>query len=276
MVVSQKTTQKSLSVALKCNSLRLTHLSDDISGIHSHNVVMELIFAYGAGLLTLVNPCVLPVLPIVLASALQAGRSGPLWLAAGMSLSFVVLGVLVTAFGHLIGLSTDTIAQAGAVMMILFGVVLLVPQFSAAFSTATAGFAARADGTLDDVERGTSGGQFLGGMLLGAVWSPCVGPTLGGAIALASQGENLAWATLIMVFFAAGVATIILLLAYGARSALQKRQALMRRIAGSAKPVLGVVFITVGVGLLFQVHHIIEAWALDAMPAWLVDFSVSL
>lgn len=237
---------------------------------------MELIFAYGAGLLTLINPCVLPVLPIVLATAMQAGRSGPLWLAAGMSLSFVVLGVLVTAFGHLIGLNIDTIAQAGAVMMIVFGVVLLVPRFSAAFSTATTGFAARADGTFDDVERGTASGQFVGGMLLGAVWSPCVGPTLGGAIALASQGENLIWATLIMTFFAAGVATIILLLAYGARSALQKRQAMMRRVAEWSRPVLGVVFIAVGVALLLQLHHVIEAWALDAMPAWLADLSVSL
>ncbi|TMV51775.1 cytochrome c biogenesis protein CcdA, partial [Thioclava sp. BHET1] len=47
---------------------------------------MELILGYAAGLLTLINPCVLPVLPIVLASALQASRFGPLALAAGLSL----------------------------------------------------------------------------------------------------------------------------------------------------------------------------------------------
>lgn len=237
---------------------------------------MELIFAYGAGLLTLVNPCVLPVLPIVLASALQAGRLGPVWLAAGMGLSFVLLGVLVTAFGHLVGIGPDTIARAGAVMMIAFGIVLLVPQVAAVFSTATAGVAARADGTLDEVNRGTPGGQFLGGTLLGAVWSPCVGPTLGGAIALASQGESLGWVTLIMMAFAAGVATVILLLAYGARSALQKRTAAMRRIAGYARPVLGGVFLAVGLALFFQLHHGVEAWVLDQMPPWLVDFSVSL
>jgi cytochrome c-type biogenesis protein len=114
---------------------------------------MELIFAYGAGLLTLINPCVLPVLPIVLATALQASRWGPVALAAGMSLSFVVLGVSVTAFGRAVGLTTDDIAQAGAVLMILFGIVMLVPQASAVFSTTTAGFAARADSGLDDVDR---------------------------------------------------------------------------------------------------------------------------
>ena len=237
---------------------------------------MELIFAYGAGLLTLINPCVLPVLPIVLATALQASRFGPLALAAGMSLSFVVLGVAVSAFGRAVGLNADSIAQAGAVLMVLFGVVLLVPRASAVFSTATAGVAARADSGMDEIDRGSLSGQFVGGMLLGAVWSPCVGPTLGGAISLASQGESLLWATAIMLFFALGVSTIILALGYGARSALQKRQAAMRRFAAAARPMLGAIFIVVGLMLFFKWHYVIESYLLDIMPIWLQDLSVKL
>ena len=237
---------------------------------------MELVFAYLAGLLTLINPCVLPVLPIVLATALQASRHGPLAIAAGLSLSFVVLGMLVTTFGHSIGLDADTLAQAGAVLMIGFGLILLVPRFSAAFSTATAGVAAKADTQLDHVDRSTLRGQFIGGLLLGAVWSPCVGPTLGGAIALASQGENLGFATAIMVSFAFGVSTIILALGYGARGALQRNQALMRKIAAAARPLMGIVFLLVGLALLFRLHHMAEAWLLDHLPIWLIDFSVSL
>ncbi|MDU8927712.1 cytochrome c biogenesis CcdA family protein [Alisedimentitalea sp. MJ-SS2] len=237
---------------------------------------MELLFGYLAGLLTLINPCVLPVLPIVLATALQVSRWGPVALAAGMSLSFVVLGFSVAVFGRALGLDEQMISQAGAVMMIGFGLVLLVPRFSMAFSTATAGVAAGADARMDALDRQNLGGQFLGGALLGAVWSPCVGPTLGGAISLAYQGESLALALGIMISFAMGVSTIILALGYGARSALQRRQALMRRIAEKARPVLGVVFVAVGLMILFRVHHMIEAWALDVLPYWLTDFSVSL
>ncbi|WP_127113543.1 cytochrome c biogenesis CcdA family protein [Shimia sediminis] len=237
---------------------------------------MELVFAYIAGLLTLINPCVLPVLPIVLATSLQASRHGPLVLAAGMSLSFVTLGMAVTTFGYALGLNEQDIARAGAVLMIGFGLILLVPRFSAAFSTATAGVAASADAGLDTVDRKTLRGQFLGGMLLGAVWSPCVGPTLGGAISLASQGQSLGWAAAIMVFFALGVSTIILALGYGARSALMKRQALMRRIAVAARPVMGIVFVAVGLMLLLNVHHMLEAWLLSVLPAWLIDLSVSV
>lgn len=237
---------------------------------------MELVFAYGAGLLTLINPCVLPILPIVLASALQAGRHGPLLVAAGLSVSFVVLGLAVTALGQAVGLTPETVADAGAVLMILFGLVLLVPQLSARFETATAGFAASADAGIDGLDRGGARGQFLGGMLLGAVWSPCIGPTLGGAISLASQGQSLAWAGAIMVAFALGVSTIIVALGYGARSVIQKRQAWMRAIAAKSKPILGVVFVAVGVGLLLRVHHMLEYWAVQTLPPWLIDLSVSL
>ncbi|WP_323763732.1 cytochrome c biogenesis CcdA family protein [Marinovum sp.] len=231
---------------------------------------MEMLFAYAAGLLTLINPCVLPVLPIVLASALQSGRAGPVWLAAGMSLSFVTLGVAVTAMGHLVGLTTDDIAQAGAALMVVFGTLLLIPRAALAFSTATAGMAARADHRLDHVDRSTGRGQFLGGLLLGAVWSPCVGPTLGGAISLAAQGESLWRATVIMAIFAAGVSSLILGLAYLARSS-----GVLRRFATVSRPILGAVFIAVGLMLLFRLHHVIEAWALDQMPAWLIDLSVA-
>ncbi len=237
---------------------------------------MEIIFAYGAGLLTLINPCVLPILPIVLATSLQAGRHGPAVVAAGMSLSFVVLGLAVTALGRLIGLTPEMVADAGAVLMIAFGLVLLVPQFSARFETATAGVSARADAGIDGLDRTGMRGQFVGGMLLGAVWSPCIGPTLGGAISLASQGQSIVWAGAIMVAFAAGVSTIILALGYGARNVIQRRQAWMRSIASRAKPILGGVFVLVGVGLLLRVHHYLEFWALENLPPWLIDLSVSL
>lgn len=237
---------------------------------------MEFIFAYLAGLLTLINPCVLPVLPIVLVSALNANRYGPLALAAGMSLSFVAFGVLVTAFGASIGLTQDGLAQIGAVMMVLFGLVLVVPLFAQRFERATAGMAGNADARMNQLDNTGLKGQFLGGLLLGAVWSPCIGPTLGGAIALASQGESLGYATLIMGFFALGVSSIILGLGMGAREAIRKRANVLRALAERSKPILGSTFIAVGLMLFFKVHHIIDAWALDHMPIWLQDLSVIL
>jgi len=237
---------------------------------------MDLIFAYLAGLLTLINPCVLPVLPIVLASSLHRDRRAPLALAAGMSVSFVALGLGVTALGPALGLSSDSVARAAALMMVGFGLVMLVPVLSGGFSTATAGIAARADAQIDATLEAGLGGQFLSGALLGAVWSPCIGPTLGAAIALASTGESLGRAGAIMVGFALGVSTLILGLAYGAQSAIQRRQNLLRSLAARAKPVMGVTFVAVGLALWFGLHHVIEGWLVQTLPAWLIDFSVSI
>lgn len=235
---------------------------------------MDLLFGYLAGLLTLINPCVLPVLPIVLATALQAGRGGPLVLAAGMSLSFVIVGMSVAVFGRALGIDDVMIARAGAFMMVLFGVILVVPQFSARFATVTAGMSARADAGMDDVNRDGLGGQFVGGALLGAVWVPCVGPTLGGAIALASAGENLGWAAATMLSFALGISTIIVTLAYGAQNAIRARKAWLQAISGRVRLITGVIFIALGTALFFGLHQMAEIWLLDRLPFWLQDLSV--
>jgi cytochrome c-type biogenesis protein len=150
-----------------------------------------------------------------------------------------------------------------------------VPMLSRRFEMATAGVASGADSQMNQINSSGIRGQFVGGLLLGAVWSPCIGPTLGGAIALASQGDNLGYVTLIMVSFALGVSTLILGLGLGAREAIRTRAQMLRALAEKSKPILGITFLAVGLMLYFQLHHIIEAWMLDVMPIWLQDLSVA-
>ncbi len=237
---------------------------------------MEIILGYFAGVLTFINPCVLPVLPIALASALQNDRLGPVWLALGMGVTFVTIGVGVSAIGPSLGINAETVSQAGAVLMIGFGTILLVPALSSRFAMATAGLSSSADAAIDGVNQKSIKGQLLGGALLGAVWSPCIGPTLGGAVSLASQGSSLLWAGAIMTSFAAGISTIIIGLAYGAREAILKRQAGMRRFAEKAKPIMGIIFIAVGVMIYTRYNQVIEGWLLDQMPIWLQDLSITI
>lgn len=166
---------------------------------------MEIVLAYLAGLLTLINPCVLPVLPIVVASSLQTDARAPLALALGMGLSFVAVGTGISAIGPAFGLYPEDVTRIAALLMVGFGLVLVLPGLGRRFSLASAGLAAAADARIARTPRGI-GAEFAGGALLGAVWSPCIGPTLGAAIALASTGESLGQAAAIMSAFAAGVA----------------------------------------------------------------------
>lgn len=235
---------------------------------------MEIVFGYLAGLLTLINPCVLPILPIVLASSLQFSKRGPVVLAAGLMTTFVIVGFGVALFGRSLGIDDVLVSRIGALMMVLFGAVLLVPQLSARFSLATAGFANRADRQFDTLDRTRLQGQFFGGMLLGLVWVPCVGPTLGGAIALAYAGENLAWAFATMVSFALGIGTVVIALGLGAQSAIRARRNWMLSLSGVGRPVMGGIFVLTGLSIWFGWLTAAEIWLLDTLPYWMQDLSV--
>lgn len=237
---------------------------------------MTLFWAWLAGVLTLINPCVLPLLPVIIAGALQGHRHGPLYMAAGLTVAFTIVGVLITAFGHLIGLNSSTINTVAAVLMVMFGLVLLVPRAQETLATAAGPLASGANERMNQVNSQGALGQFTIGLLLGAVWSPCVGPTLGGAIGLAASGENLLQATITMLAFGLGVSTILILLSYGSRELLTKRRERLMKIMPWAKPIMGVALLFVGVALLMKWNHAIDAWLLNVMPAWLQDLSVSV
>ena len=216
------------------------------------------------------------MLPIILGSAVTADRRGPLALAAGLSLAFVVLGVGVAAIGPAIGIDADAMAKIGASAMIAFGLILLVPAFSAKFAAAAAGVSGHADRRLDALNNAGLSRHFLGGVLLGAAWSPCIGPTLGGAISLAAQGQSLLWSGAVMTSFALGASTVIVLLAYGARETILKRRANLQALAEKSKTVMAIALIGVGLSLYLGLQKHLEALLIEALPVWLQDLSVSL
>ena len=111
---------------------------------------MTYFWAWLAGVLTLINPCVLPLLPVVIAGALQSHRAGPVMMALGLTISFTTVGVLVTAFGHLIGLDEVIINRVAAIVMILFGIILLLPRAQEKVASLTAPLASGANATLDN------------------------------------------------------------------------------------------------------------------------------
>jgi cytochrome c biogenesis protein CcdA len=192
-----------------------------------------------------------------------------------MGLSFVAVGTGISAIGPAFGLYPEDVTRIAALLMVGFGLVLVLPALGRRFSLASAGLAAAADARIARTPRGI-GAEFAGGALLGAVWSPCIGPTLGAAIALASTGESLGQAAAIMSAFAAGVATLILAAAYGLRGWLRRNMGRALALSARARPVMGWVFIAVGAALFLGLNHVLEAAALRVLPAWLVDLSVSI
>lgn len=237
--------------------------------------MQTLFLSYIAGALTTLNPCVLPMVPFVIATAFREGRWGPLALIAGMSVTFTVLGTLVASVGPAIGLSTDLIRIIGAAIMIALGAAMLLPATQAVFATGLGPVADRASGLLDSWALNGVKGQFVTGLLLGAVWSPCAGPSLFAAIGLAAQGGTVLQAAIAMAFFSLGAGTVLLALAYGAREVIARRKAALMDFAtsGKAKLVFAALFIGMGLMILFGIDKIIEAALVKAMPNWLLDLT---
>jgi cytochrome c-type biogenesis protein len=144
--------------------------------------------SYAAGALSVLSPCVLPLLPIVLFGVLERHAWGPLALAAGLSASFAGAGIAIASVGFSIGIDPSTLRLAVAALLVSMGVVLLVPTLQTRLALIARPVATGGQALMNRLQPSGIGGQFLLGILLGAIWSPCSGPTLGAAIGLASQG----------------------------------------------------------------------------------------
>lgn len=232
-----------------------------------------LALAFLAGVLTTLNPCVLPMLPLIFSGAFAQGQKGPLILASGLVLSFTTIGVLVAAFGHGIGLEIATIRIFAAILLLISGLLLSNQQAQDIFARVTAPIASGANSALNKFTLEGNTGQFALGLLLGAVWSPCVGPTLGAAMALAAQGEALADITLTMAVFSFGMASVFLLVAYGSRQFMAKKASRLQLVAKNTRPIFGWLLILVGALILSGFDKLLEAQLLTIMPDWLITLT---
>jgi cytochrome c biogenesis protein CcdA len=238
--------------------------------------MLALLSAYGAGLLTTVNPCVLPVLPIVVATAFSGGRFGPLALVLGLATGFATIGVTVAATGAFLGLTPEMLRIIAASLFIAAGLVFLVPRLADGFTALMQPLAARADAVTQRANGASLFGQFGVGLLLGAVWSPCSGPALGAAIGLAATAEGLPQAALRMAVFGLGAGTMLALIAYGSRAAFTANRASLMRMASAIKPVAGALFVAIGLMTLTGYDKRLEAAVTGIMPMWLIDLTTSI
>jgi len=224
-----------------------------------------------AGVPSILSPCVLPILPVVLGTAASEHRYGPLALAAGLSFSFVVLGLFLATVGHSIGLDAERLRSVAALLIMAVGVVLLLPLLQARLALASGPLGNWADSQFSRFQRNTVSGQFWIGVLLGAVWSPCVGPTLGAASLLAAQGRDLPQVALTMLAFGVGAALPLLTLGWISRETLMRWRSRLVSAGKGIKSAFGLLFIASGVLVISGLDKAVETWLVDASPIWLTE-----
>ena len=226
-----------------------------------------------AGLLSTLSPCVLPIIPILLASAAHVHRRAPLALAAGLSLSYAVIGTGLAWAGTALDLDPSLFRSVGAVLLGMLGLVLLSTQLQQRFATVSAGVGNAGNRLIARIQGDGLWGQFGIGLVLGLVWSPCVGPTLGTAVVLASQGSHLVQVALLMAIFGVGAALPVVALAYVGRSALPKLRSTLLQAGKNGKTLLGGVMIALAALILSGADKPLEAWLVDQSPMWLTQLT---
>jgi cytochrome c biogenesis protein CcdA len=200
-----------------------------------------------AGVFGVLSPCVWPLVPVVTSSAAAGGRSGPVYLAAGLSLSFALAGTVLTWFLVSTGLDPEFFRYLAASLLVFLAAVLLLPRLG--------DWAAR--------------GQFGVGALLGFVWLPCVGPTLGAAIALASLGQSMVLAFVVMLAYGIGTAGVLLAAGLLSGQLLKKWHPGVMASGRAGKKILGWSLLVLGLLVITGTDKYLERMAVGLLPTWI-------
>jgi cytochrome c-type biogenesis protein len=201
--------------------------------------------AFGAGILSVLSPCILPLLPAVLASSTGKGKLRPLAIVLGVSISFTLMGVVTSTFGAAFQAYLGQLEILAELLIITMGLAIL---FEISLFNSFSRFPLLA-GMKDE---GPISG-FLLGLSLGVLWIPCVGPILASILTMVALEGNAATGAVTLSIYSAGFAVPMLLLAYSAHLSTSKIK-LISRYDVAFKKGAGVVLLLVGLWMIYQNH----------------------
>jgi cytochrome c biogenesis protein CcdA/thiol-disulfide isomerase/thioredoxin len=216
---------------------------------------LAIVLAFVAGLITAVSPCVLPVLPIVLAGGVAGGenRRRPFLIIAGLAVSFFVSALFATWILDKLGLPKDLLRNISIGLLFLIAAILLVPQVGTWIERPLSRLSRRPSGDL--------GGGFVLGCALGFVFVPCAGPALAYVTSSAASGQFGLKAILITVAYTIGFSIVLLAIALGGRRVSTKLRVGVERF----RVAFGVLIAAVAFALIFNLDTKLAniPWATD-------------
>ena len=235
-------------------------------------MLLLMLFALIAGAGTAITPCVLPVVPALLASSATGGRRRPIGIVIGLAATFTIAIVLLAQLVKGVGLASGAARTLAIVVLLAFGFAMLIPEV-----------AARVQAPLSRLARfgpKTRGDGFWSGIGVGAalgfVCAPCAGPILAAVTSVSASSGASARVVLVALSYSAGLAGVMLVYAFAGRAAIDRIRRVGRGYA--IERTLGVILIVTAVAMAFNVDvRFEEALAKNtSLPAVLVDPTRSL
>jgi len=229
-----------------------------------------LAFAFVSGMITILSPCILPVLPIVLSGGVSGGRARPFGVIAGFAASFTVFTLTLSTLVQAFHVPADALRAVAVALIVAFGLVMLVPKLRDGFELLASGLANWSRPRAGAVSAKPRLGFWSGlpiGLSLGLVWTPCVGPIMASVISLALARQVDGGSALIALSYTLGTSIPMLAVMIGGRALLARIPWLARNAAGIQKG-FGVVMIVVGVAIGFGWDRRFQTAVLAALPGY--------
>ena len=215
-----------------------------------------------AGVLTILTPCCLPMIPILVVGA-NGHSLRPIAIVTGSTITFTTLGVLTGLLGSV---TPDTIRAPFAVGMLVFGVVMAdddVNQLYSKYSSRLAGRATSISNRIDEQQHPLGNGLLVG-VFLGAIWLPCVGPILGGVLAYVGTMATVEQGTVLLFTYGVGFSVPLLLVAYVGQGSMRW---LLDATEGASserfRTITGYAFVLLGVAILFDIDRLALASVIE-------------
>lgn len=226
------------------------------------------VLAFLAGVATIATPCILPILPPMLAGSI-GHKLRPLMIVSGMAISFTLMGGIFSALGIASGISGGVYRLIIGFVIIGFGAIMVDEEINEIYVKYSNKFV---NSIINPFSRGTAkasgGGElrgaFLLGLTLGIIWIPCVGPILGAVLTYASILDNFISGSLLLLAYSAGLGLPMLVIAYGGKFASSKVGALKNMYF--IKKIAGWVLIVTGAAIILGLDRSLQSLLLPYYP----------
>ena len=227
-------------------------------------MLILILFAFLGGIVTILSPCILPILPIVLSGSVTGGKRRPLGVVTGFILSFTVFTLFLSAIVKATGVSPDALRLISVVVIALFGISLLIP----AFQTLTERLFSK---LISHIPQQSTNDGYLSGLVvgtsLGLVWTPCVGPILASVITLAATSTVGLGAVIITLSYAIGTALPLLAITAGGRTLLTSHPWLLSHTSAIQKT-FGVLMLLTALAIYNSWDRTFQTYVLEKFPAY--------
>jgi cytochrome c biogenesis protein CcdA len=227
-----------------------------------------------AGVLTIFAPCVLPVLPIILGSTFSKNKFNPVYLVIGLMISFTLSGFFISRYGSLIGLSADNIKLISGLLMLFFGLSYVINPINEFIQSKLSRLSQIGHLSSSKLDENNPIHILILGALLGLIWSPCSGPSLGIAIGLASQKESSFQGLQMMSVFSLGAGLSLLLFSYLSLTVSKNFFKKLVSWSKNFKNNFGYLLVVISCLIIFNLDKKIEFYLLKMTPQFLIDLSL--